>query len=466
MKVLKFGGTSVGSVESLSAVRKIVRGLDEPAVIVVSALGGLTDRLILSARLASGGDNKYIEEFEGIRRRHLDMIEAMLPADEAEEILPSIEALHIQLGDILRGVALIKSLPEQTLDEVVSFGERISSIIAAKVTGAVHFDSLGLIKTEKWFNRNIAHMELTASLIKDAFSNQTEYPVLMGGFISTDRDSGVITNLGRGGSDYTAAIIAATLDADSLEIWTDVDGFMTADPRIIKQAVVIPEMSFVESMELCTFGAKVIYPPTIYPVFHKNIPIKILNTFNPSAPGTLITDHPRGYLDASDSMATGISSLASTSLISINGKGIDNLADVSSRIFNALAKQGVRVVLVSQPELDTEIEFVVSDEDATLAGEILFAEFAPEIAEGVLAKPVIKIGLTTIAVVGENLMKSKGVDSRLLHSLRREGITPLASSSATSMTTISFVIESEFKNEALQLLHDSFFPEAEAQVKA
>lgn len=458
MKVLKFGGTSVGSVRSMTAVRDIVANLGEDAVIVVSALGGLTDKLILAARLASEGNPAYLDELEIIKSRHCEMIREMLSEEEKAEVAPTVAGLHESLSEKLQGIFLIRSLPQQVLDEVVSYGERISSVIAAKAVGAVHIDSLSVVKTEKWFNRNIAAMDVTPALIKNAVEGAERFPVLMGGFISTDRETGEITNLGRGGSDYTAAIVAATLDADILEIWTDVDGFMTADPRIIKDAAVIPEMSFVESMELCSFGAKVIYPPTIYPVFHKNIPIRILNTFNPSAPGTLITDKPFSGSKEKKMPLTGISSLPNTSLFEMNGKGVDNIAEINSRIFNALAKRGIRVVLVSQSYDEASVKFVIMDDDASDASAILDEEFGPELSSGTIVAPEIMKGLATIAIVGEDLPVQKGLDSRILHTLRREGIEVLASSCASSATTVSIVVASGCRDKAMRLLHESFFP--------
>ncbi|MDE6792235.1 MAG: aspartate kinase, partial [Muribaculaceae bacterium] len=290
MKVLKFGGTSVGTVESLANVKQIVEAIPESAIIVVSALGGITDRLINTARLAAADDAAYREEMEAIFSRHFNVISGIVAENRRAEVISRVAHLLNDLKRIFEGISLIRHLPSQTLDLVVSFGERMSSVIVAgMIEDSTLFNSLDFIKTEEWFGKNIADQQLTSSLIRDAFSGCFNKAIVPG-FISTDRNNGTITNLGRGGSDFTAALIAAALDAELLEIWTDVDGFMTADPRLIPNATVVDMMSFVESMELCTYGAKVIYPPTIYPVFHKNIPIKSLNTFHPSAPGTLITD--------------------------------------------------------------------------------------------------------------------------------------------------------------------------------
>ena len=457
MKVLKFGGTSVGTVSSVTAIQNIASRITTPMVIVVSALGGVTDKLISTAKKASEGDSTYIDDYTTICDRHFAMVEGLIHDDHTRsKLLEDLGSLLAQLGDLFKGIALIGSLPSETLDITVSFGERMSSlIIAAAIPGAEHFDSLDIIKTEKWFNKNIADTELTTTLLKDHLGKRSSRIAVMGGFISTDRDSGTITNLGRGGSDYTAALVAAAFDADALEIWTDVDGFMTTDPRMIPSAKVMNEMSFVESMELCSFGAKVIYPPTIYPVFHKNIPIRILNTFNPSAPGTLITDSP--HTCGEQCPVRGISSLPGTSLISVKGRKVENLAEINSRIFNSLAKKGIRVILVTQPEIESHIAFVVSSPETSEAMQALDEEFAPELSSGSLTGIEVEHDLTTVAIVGEGITQSHGISSRVSHTLRREGIIPLATSSATSQTTISFVVRNEDTSKAIALLHSYFF---------
>lgn len=294
MNVLKFGGTSVGTVESLKCVKQIVESREDKTIVVVSALGGVTDMLIKAANTALAADTSWHEVFDNIVERHRVVVESMAHPSVKERLWHEISALLDRLKRYYCGIELVEDLSERTLCNVVSFGERMSSLIVSNIiAGATLFQSPEFIKTEKWYGRNIAVTELTTRLIRDTFLHTNYKVAVVPGFISRDRDNNDITNLGRGGSDYTAALIAAALDADTLEIWTDVNGFMTADPRIIKDAAVIPHLSFLESMDLCNFGAKVIYPPTIYPVFHKNIPIKILNTFNHTAPGTLITEEHR-----------------------------------------------------------------------------------------------------------------------------------------------------------------------------
>ena len=299
MKVLKFGGTSVGSVNSMLSVKRIVEAADDKVIVVVSALGGITDKLIHTSRMAAAGDAAYEREMKEIVNRHIEMVYTVIPAGSGRErLLEQVSGLLGELKDIFQGIHLIRDLSPKTSATIVSYGERLSSaIVAALIDGAVWHDSRTFIKTERKHGRHILDSELTNRLVREAFADIPQVSVVPG-FISTDKNTGEVTNLGRGGSDYTASIIAAALDADILEIWTDVDGFMTADPRVISTAYPIAELSYVEAMELCNFGAKVVYPPTIYPVCHKNIPILIKNTFNPDAPGTVVkqVEAHQGYL--------------------------------------------------------------------------------------------------------------------------------------------------------------------------
>lgn len=335
MKVLKFGGTSVGSVESMSSVKQIVESCHEPVIVVVSALGGITDRLIETARVAVVGGDGYESHFRAIVERHKAMVQQAVEPAKQLELLALIDPLLGELGNIFRGVSLIKDLSTKTLDTIVSYGERLSSLIVSRVIeGAVHYDARFFIKTSRQYGKHIVDFDETNKLVKRYFAELPRVAVVPG-FIASDRITGDVTNLGRGGSDYTASILATALGASQLEIWTDVDGFMTADPRVINTAYVIEHLSFTEAMELCNFGAKVIYPPTIYPVFHKNIPILIKNTFNPSAPGTLISaDHSHFEGKA----IKGISSINDTCLITLSGMGMVGVIGINSRIFNTLAR--------------------------------------------------------------------------------------------------------------------------------
>lgn len=454
MKVLKFGGTSVGTVASLRNVKDIVDGLEEPAIVVVSALGGLTDRLISTAKIAAEGDEAFKTLMQEMSQRHFDIIEEVIPEEKRADVSDTVAFLLRQLEDIYTGLYLIRDVPEKTLNEIVSFGERMSSVIVANMlVDASHRDSLDFIKTEKWFNRNIASRQLTDSLINEYFRVPLFHTVVTGGFISRDKDTGEITNLGRGGSDYTAALIAAALDADSLEIWTDVDGFMTADPRVIKDARVIPDMTFIESMELCSFGAKVIYPPTIYPVFHKNIPIKILNTHNPSAPGTLITDSGADLPEC----VRGVSSVKKTALVSVSGNLTANIAEINSRSYNAMARNGISIFLVAQPHRDVAFSMALSETDADRAASVLAEEFAPEIQSGNVIDISVEHHLSIIAVVRESIRQIKGLGPRLVNTLQRDGIKVKAVSDGPSETTIAIMTSEEDTDRSLRLIHTACF---------
>jgi aspartokinase/homoserine dehydrogenase 1 len=456
MKVLKFGGTSVGSVESILSLKAIVEkeAKKQPVIVVVSALGGITDKLLLTSRLALGGDEHYRDEFDAIVDRHHKMIDTIItdPMDR-ERLFNTIDALLEQLRSLYFGVYLIHDISPKTQDAILAYGERLSSnIVATLIKGARWFDSRNFIKTDKKFGRNSLDAELTNKLVKDTFSPLPRIS-LVPGFISKDKTTGETTNLGRGGSDYTAAIIAAALDAEILEIWTDVDGFMTADPRVITSAYPIRELSFVEAMELCNFGAKVIYPPTIYPVCVKNIPIKVKNTFNPEAEGTIITDKVAG----DHKPIKGISSINGTALITVTGLSMVGVIGVNQRIFTTLARNGISVFMVSQASSENSTSIGVKEDVAEDAVRVLNNEFAKEIETGAMFPMKAETGLATIAIVGENMKQTPGIAGKLFGCLGRSGISIIACAQGASETNISFVVKSEFLRKSLNVIHDSFF---------
>lgn len=456
MKVLKFGGTSVGSVKSILSLKRIVENeaRRQPIVVVVSALGGITDQLIATSRLAVSGKDEWRTSFEQMVDRHHKMIDTIITdPNDRETLFNTVDALFEQLHSIYFGVFLIRDLSKKTQDAIVSYGERLSSnIVATLVRGSKWMDSRSFIKTYDIAGKNTLDSALTNQLVVEAFKDMPRV-TLVPGFISTDRDTGEITNLGRGGSDYTAAIIAAALDAEILEIWTDVDGFMTADPRVIKSAYTIDQLSYVEAMELCNFGAKVIYPPTIYPVCVKNIPIRVKNTFNPSAPGTIIKDKI-----ANDAKPIkGISSINGTSLITVSGLSMVGVIGVNRRIFTALADNGISVFLVSQASSENSTSIGVRNEDAKEAVEVLNHEFASEIANGAMFPMHLESNLATIAIVGENMKHTPGIAGKLFGTLGRSGISVIACAQGGSETNISFVVDSRSLRKSLNVLHDSFF---------
>ena len=453
MKVLKFGGTSVGSVDSILEVKRIVETQQEPVIVVVSALGGITDQLIKTAQMAVEGDVAYQASFAEIRRRHEDMIAGIIPEGTVREtLLVSVRALLEELRSIYQGVFLIRDLSAKTQSAIVSYGERMSSrIVAALVRGAQWLDSREFIKTERQGAKTILATELTYELVRRAFHRFSV--CVVGGFISTDKDSGEVTNLGRGGSDYTASVIAAALDADVLEIWTDVDGFMTADPLVIETSYTIPELTYIEAMELCNFGAKVVYPPTIYPVCVKNIPIRIKNTFNPQGEGSVIQ---REVKDDSRSIK-GISSIKGTSLITVAGLSMVGVIGVNRRIFSCLAERGISVFMVSQASSENSTSIGVRVEDCAEACRVLNEEFEKEIADGKIFPMQSETGLATVAVVGENMKHTPGIAGKLFGTLGRAGISVIACAQGASETNISFVIQECSLRKALNSIHDSFF---------
>ncbi len=453
MKVLKFGGTSVGTIDSLRSVKSIVERCDEPVIVVVSALGGFTDKLIATAKAATAGED-YLPVFQTMIDRHHNIIEGIVPQQYQEEITEKVDILLDELGNIYKGISLIRDLSTRTLDIVVSYGERLSSTIIERIIdGAQLFDSRTFIKTLDQYGKHVLDNEATQKLVHETFDNIDCRVAIVPGFISSNAD-GDITNLGRGGSDYTAAILAAALDARQLEIWTDVDGFMTADPRVIDNTYVIEHLSFIEAMELCNFGAKVIYPPTIYPVFHKNIPIYIKNTFNPSAPGTCISEQ-RPAPEGKD--IKGISSINDTCLITVSGLCMVGVIGVNARIFGALGRQGVSVFLVSQASSENTTSFAVRNADAERAVKALEDEFMVELQTGELNAMQVEHDLATVAVVGENMRHASGVAGKLFNTLGRNGINVIACAQGASETNISIVIDLKNEKKALSVIHDSFF---------
>lgn len=456
MKVLKFGGTSVGSVESILSLKAIVEKevQKQPIIVVVSALGGITDKLIATSLLAQKGDEAWKDEFQAMVERHHKMIDTIITDPrKREQLFNIVDSLFEQLRSIYFGVYLIHDLSKKTQDAIVSYGERLSSnIVATLVQGAKWYDSREFIKTVRKNHKNTLDSELTNRLVRRTFSDLQRIS-LVPGFISKDRDTDEITNLGRGGSDYTAAIIAAALDAEILEIWTDVDGFMTADPRVIKTAYTIKELSYIEAMELCNFGAKVVYPPTIYPVCVKNIPIRVKNTFNPDGEGSII----KQKVANNDKPIKGISSINGTTLITVAGLSMVGVIGVNRRIFTALADNGISVFMVSQASSENSTSIGVRDQDAAEAVEVLNGEFAKEIETGAMYPMHAENGLATIAVVGENMKNTPGIAGKLFGTLGRAGISMIACAQGAPQTNISFVVKSEHLRKALNAIHDSFF---------
>ena len=454
MKVLKFGGSSVGTPAALANVKKIVESTPGRKVVVVSALGGVTDLLLTTATLAKNDDVEYLENYAKIVERHRVVIEETVPEERRAQVESVVRMMLEELSNIYKGVMLLHDLSPRAVKMIVSYGERMSSVIVSSIIAdAVLFESRKFIRTKKGpHGEEILDNELTNELIREEFSGRSWETAVCGGFLATDCD-GEISNLGRGGSDYTASILAAALDASVLEIWTDVDGFMTADPRVIPHAYVIDSLTFTEAMELCNFGAKVIYPPTIYPVYHKNIPIRVKNTFNPDAPGTLISNQAA----PGDKVIKGISSINDTALVTISSLCMVGVIGVNSRIFNALTERGVSVFLVSQAASENNTTIAVRNADVDLAVETLKHEFAAELADGMFNDVKAERNMATVAVVGENMKHCTGIAGKLFNTVGRNGIDVIACAQGAAQTNISFVIDRKSLTKTLNVIHDSFF---------
>ncbi|MBP8904786.1 MAG: bifunctional aspartate kinase/homoserine dehydrogenase I [Paludibacteraceae bacterium] len=457
MKVIKFGGSSVGSVDGILSVKKIAESQQEPFIVVVSALSGITDQLYATSKMASEGNENYLASYEEMVSRHYQLVDQVIPESRKAKTVEKLNEYFSDLTNILRGIYLIKDISIRITDTIVSYGEVLSSIIVSNlIENAIHFDARKFIKTINQFDKHIVDFPTTNKLVRDTFGSMPDCCVC-GGFISTDVTTGYITNLGRGGSDYTASILASALNASKLEIWTDVDGFMTADPKIISNAYVIEQLSFSEAMELSNFGAKVIYPPTIFPVYHKNIPVEIKNTFNPDSPGTLISSEKKPNKNGEIKAIKGISSINDTSLITIQGLGMVGVIGVNYRIFRTLAKNGISVFMVSQASSENTTSIGVRNADSKMAVDVLREEFKTEIQQGEINQIFSEDDLVTVAIVGDNMKRTPGIAGKLFGTLGRNGINVIACAQGASETNISFVTDRSVLRKTLNVIHDSFF---------
>lgn len=456
MNVLKFGGTSVGSIPALMSVKDIIEARQEPVIVVVSALGGLTDRLIAAAKSAAGGIDT-LAETDSFRKRHSDIIQAVVPEHLRPQVSAEVNSRLDELGKVYDELRQGLPLDEAAMDRVVAQGERMSSVIVTAMLAdkqAIRVDALDIIRTRiQAGRRHNLDAQLTAKLVKEKFLPLEGNPVIVvPGFIARDADDLSLTNLGRGGSDFTAAILAANLGANQLEIWTDVDGFMTADPRSVSKAMVVDRMSMVEAMELCNYGAKVIYPPTIYPVFHAGIPIVIKNTFNPGAPGTFISESPAG----DDLPVKGVTAIKDASLVSVSGRHLADDPALNARIFNAMGRHGIDIFLVAQPGQDA-VAFVVKGTDGPMAEEVLRREFAVEASTGMLTDIRVTPALATLAVVGAGINGIPALADKIFAALNQAGVTNVDNVAASSKTALSFVVGLDALNQALNTIHNLIF---------
>lgn len=453
MKVLKFGGTSVGSAANIRKVKEIVKSQSDDVVVVVSALGGITDKILNAAQMAILGTTYFNTEITGIRERHEEVVEQLFDGPKKEEVKEKVSHLLDELERVIQGVSMIGELTEKTLDKIGGFGERLSSyIISEFIDDASWIDSAKLIKTDNGYGHAMVNFSLTNTLIKAALG-EFKGVCVAPGFIASNAE-GDYTTLGRGGSDYTAAIFAAALDTEMLEIWTDVDGFMTADPRVISKAYVIQSLSYAEAMELSHFGAKVIYPPTIAPVYKKGIPTYIKNTLNPEAPGSLITS---SNANCKDRPIKGISSISNISLITVQGMGMVGVTGISQRLFSALAQNKINVILISQASSENSISVAVDSNKAALAESAIKSEFEREILSGRINKVDVERDLSIVAIVGENMKHSTGIAGKLFNTIGKNGINIIAIAQGASELNISWVVKNSDLRKTLNVVHESFF---------
>ena len=450
MKVLKFGGTSMGSSSAIINVKRIVEHMDQPVVVVVSAVGGVTDKLIQLSKLAVNNED-YLPLLHQIEVIHSTIIKELFTPAAGK----TVEAISLQvwqeLKQVIQGVSLTQELSTKSYDTISGCGERLSAIILSElIDKAKVYDSRLFIKTE--INGRGHHVKLNDTLqsigeLKFSLAPISVFP----GFIASN-EKGEHTTLGRGGSDYSAALLASGLEAEMLEIWTDVDGFMSADPRVIRRAYCLEQLSYSEAMELSHFGAKVIYPPTIIPALQKQIPIKIKNTFNPSAPGTLINGQKDNH-----KRVKGLSSIRDVSLLTVQGNGMIGISGISMRMFKALAQHNVNIILISQASSESSISIVINAADAEMAKLALIKEFETEINRKEINGVAIDKQMAVVAIVGEGMKHTSGVSGQLFNSVGRNGINIYAIAQGASELNISFVIHENDLRKTLNVVHEAFF---------
>ncbi len=454
MKVLKFGGSSVGNPERIREVKRIIESQPFPSVIVVSALHGVTDQLQKTAEIASAGNKEYKILFEQIIQKHVELtIRLIVDKIKQQGVLNILIKISDELSEILKGIGILREMTRHAYDQVITSGERLSSlIISSYIDNSIYADSREFIKTSIKAGITIVDFAVTNSLIREKIGNP-DHHVIAPGFIATNA-KGEITSLGRGGSDYTAAIIAAALKAESLEVWTDVDGFMTADPRKVDKAYTIESLTYSEAMELSHFGAKVIYTPTLRPVYKENIPVTIRNTLNPASKGTLISNKPS---DPGRSPIKGISSIDHIDLVTLQGPAMVGVTGTSARLFGALAKQGINIILITQASSEFSITFAVNPDSSGAACEAIKEEFRIEIENNEELRIVVEKNLSIIAIVGERMKNTPGISATLFRALGRNGINVIATAQGSSELNISVVIKNESLKKALNVIHDGFF---------
>lgn len=466
MQVLKFGGTSVANAENIKKVIEIVKqaSVKTKTVVIVSALGGVTDLLLNIAALSEAGDETYQEQLKEFEQRHLDAVKQLIPVAQQSQLLSLVKKSCNELEDICSGIFMLGELTPRSKDRISSYGEWISSqIISAACKSnnveVVWKDAKELIVTNSSFTMAEVDFKATEKKVNEFFNANQEPVVLIPGFIAADKN-GITTTLGRGGSDYTAAIIASSINAEVLEIWTDVSGMMTADPRLTNNARIISSISYQEAMELSHFGAKVIYPPTIQPVMNKDIPVWIKNTFSPTDPGTVI----ESTASVNGNIVRGISSINSIALISLEGSGMVGIPGFSKRLFEALSSEKINVILITQSSSEHSICVGIDAKDVVNAKLSIDAAFANEIELQKVEPLIVESELSIVALVGENMKNHTGISGRMFSALGRNGVNIRAIAQGSSEKNISAVIGTKNVRKAINVLHEEFFETTFKQV--
>jgi aspartokinase/homoserine dehydrogenase 1 len=459
MKVLKFGGSSVATAERITSIIDILRTYyerGEDITVVFSAFGGVTDALIEMSQLAAQGKESYQTLFNAFHQRHLVAAQTLISEPLLEEMMPILEQNHAVLRNLLYGIFLVREASTRTMDYVLSFGERNSAYIisyALRDSGipASYLDARNVIQTNKGFGSAKVNFAATYKKIQEHYRTQNDIQIVTG-FIASAK-GGLTTTLGRGGSDYTAALLGAGLDAQQIEIWTDVNGVLTCDPRKVKRAFTIPKMTYAEAMEMSHFGAKVIYPPTLQPALRKNIPLYIKNTFNPDFEGTLISE--QNSID--ERAVKGISSIGDISLLTLSGSGLFGVPGISGRLFSALAQADINVILITQGSSELAISFAVQPSFAEKAKKTVEKAFEFELDRKLVAPIKVEYNLSAVAIIGENMRYQPGIAGRMFKALGKNGINAVAIAQGSSELNISVVINKVDELKALNALHEAFF---------
>jgi aspartokinase/homoserine dehydrogenase 1 len=459
MKVLKFGGTSVGSSSSMREVIDIIASYKSDHIhvaVVSSAMTGVTNQLLEMGQKASENDESYLDILKDIETRHFNTIQDLLKVKNQSHTLASVKKILNELEDLMHGVFLLKEISLRSTDLLLSFGERLSCYVLNAYAnqeglGTKLLDARELVKTDDRFGKARVQMDLTVSNIRKYFSENPEIQIITGFISSTNKNE--TTTLGRGGSDYTAAIFGSALEAEEIEIWTDVDGVLTTDPRQVKKAFSLIEMTYEEAMEMSHFGAKVIYPPTLQPAFQKKIPLRIRNTFNRSFPGTFI----KSTAESGNYLVKGISSINEISLINFQGSGMVGVSGVSSRLFGVLAINNINLILITQASSEHSICFAIDPKDAVLAKKVIEDEFQREIDAGKIDGVTIEEDMSIVAIIGENMAHTPGISGKLFNSLGKNGVNVAAIAQGSSERNVSIVIARKDISKTLNTIHEVFF---------